>query len=175
MIKVFSVLIILLSSAAIWSQSLVMGPESVIFDPPRNRYIVSNWTGGTISLIDTLWFAADNPNRVIALDLITAETLLVAFPTISQSDDFFDSMILDTAGNAYISVDKGSEELGQIYKMRISDQTWSIFADEGIRFPQTLRFISEDNSLIINSAADNPARVSKINIADASVTHLIAS
>ncbi|MCP4704525.1 MAG: PKD domain-containing protein [candidate division Zixibacteria bacterium] len=196
--KLTITIVLILLSSSTWAQNLVVGPESVIFDEVRNRYIVANWDGGTISLIDslgrhsflatginepgglcisgdTLWFAADSPNRVLALDIITGDTLLVSLPTISTPNDFFDSIMLDTSGNAYITVCQGGNIYGQIYKMNISTLTWTIFADAGIQFPQTMRFIPEDNSLIMNSAANGPARISKINIATSTVTHLVES
>ena len=46
--------VILLVSGSVLSQGLVNGPECVTYDSAGNRYFVSNWTDGTIVVIDSL-------------------------------------------------------------------------------------------------------------------------
>ena len=180
-------------------QNLINAPESVIFDEARNRYIISNSPAGEIVILDslgrqsyffqldegtseglfisgdTLWEAASTPNRIIAYDLETGDSLLAIPDTLDGR--FFDSIALDTSGNVYVAVPRGYSypNAGWIFKCRLSDSSWSVFADYGIRFPQAMRFIPEDNSLIVSSAAVDPARLAKINIADSSVTYLTES
>lgn len=36
-----------------YAQNLLNNPESVVFDAPRDRYIVSNWGDGSIIQIDS--------------------------------------------------------------------------------------------------------------------------
>ncbi len=197
--KLTLTLIILTLTVSVWAQNLIHAPESVIFDEARNRYLVSNSPRGEIVIVDslgsqsffvqldegtseglfisgdTLWEAASTPNRIIAYDLKTGDSLLAILDTLDGN--FFDSIALDTSGNAYVAVSIGysNQDAGWIFKCQLSDSSWSIFADAGIRFPQAMRFIPEDNSLIVSSAAVDPARIAKINIADSSVANLSES
>ena len=48
-----SSLLILFSVNELCAQNLLNRPESVVFDSVYNRYLVSNWTNGSIVQIDS--------------------------------------------------------------------------------------------------------------------------
>ncbi len=188
-------LAMLLFFAIAGAQSLIDGPESVQFDEPRNRYLVSNWDNGTIVAVDslgnhsyfatgiaycggicvsgdTLWIAADFPNRVVALDLMTGDSLLVI--NVSGAD-FFDSIVLDSSGFVYVTEGSTTNEThGNIYKIKISDQSYYVYADSGIQRPQAIRFDAEENSLIFCSYSI-PSRIQKITLNDSTLSTVVES
>lgn len=170
------------------AQSLIDGPESVIFDEARNRYLVSNWMGGSIVEIDslggqkyfagdvtrsaglcisgdTLWAAANNPNRVLAFDLNTGENLINV--TIYGSV-FFDSIELDSSGFVYITDSNNPNPGGRIFRLKISDLSYIVYYDTGISRPQTMRFLPDENALIF-CTADTPGKIQKLNLTDSTL------
>lgn len=188
-------LCILLLCTSLSAEGLINGPESVEFDEARERYLVSNWNEGSIVAIDslgnqsyfitgidncggicvsgdTLWIAADFPNRIVAVDLITAEILQITYV---NGADFFDSIVRDTSGYVYVTEgSSANDEYGHIYKMKISDQSYYVYADSGICRPQAIRFDPEENALILCSVVA-PSKIQKITLNDSTLHTLVES
>ena len=193
--KLFFTLFLLLIAASIGAEGLINGPESVEFDEARNRYLVSNWNGGNIVAIDslgnhsyfktgitysggicvsgdTLWVAADFPNRVYAIDLNTAEILELIYV---YGADFFDSIVSDSSGHVYVTEGSSSSDTyGRIYKINVTDQSYYIYADSGVCRPQAIRFDAEENALIFCSIP-TPSKIQKITLNDSTLHTVVES
>jgi len=122
------------------ADGLYSGPESVVFDSLRNRYLVANYNNGSIVQVDSLWnesyfktglghalgmtIVGDtlyvSANDFIGIDLATGEIVVDIFiPAL----DHLDGM---TADDNYIYViDTG----GRIYRISLSDHSYTTLVD----------------------------------------------
>jgi hypothetical protein len=168
------------------AQNLLSAPESVVFDALHNRYLASNYNTGHIVAIDSTgnhsYFVQNNycknglhiqGNTVYAacidsgvkgFDLDTRERVMhVNIPGMINLND----ITSDSSGNLYISDVYAS----RIYKIRISDQTYSTFVDCPVQ-PNGLYFDPPNNRLIV-ATYGNPSPIQAVSLEDSSVTTLV--
>jgi len=168
------------------SQNLLNQPESVVFDSIYNRYLVSNWATGNIVEIDSnnvqsyflqnqhchagliikdsILYVACREYGVRAINLHDA-TVVFHIP-ISGAGNIND-ITSDTSGNLYVSNPTGSI----IYKISISNQTYSVLIDSGLDTPNGLFFDKENNRIIIVSYRMFTT-IQSFNLYDSSLTIL---
>ena len=74
----------------------------------------------------------------------------------------------DTSGNLYITDFYGN----RIYKIRLSDQSYSVFADDGIYYPNGIYFDARHNRLLLVSYRSY-SPIQAINLQDSTVTTIV--
>lgn len=171
------------------AQNLLLMPESVAFDSLRNRYLISNYghenivqidTGGTQSLYYDLtdWgapygnciygdtFFVSVGTAILGIDLAIDSVIMdVTMPVAERS---YDGLTTDTSGNLYV-VYTGSK----IYKIRLSDQTTSVFVGSGLApWMQDIIFDARNNRLLVVGYSSG-APIQAVSLADSSVTTLV--
>ena len=168
-------------------QNLLRAPESVVYDPTYDRYLVSNWLTGHIVAIDNQGnqtyfvqnqycknglhisgntvYAACIDQGIKGFDL--TDTSLVMHVMIDGMINLND-LTSDTSGNLYVT----DVYRSKIYKIRLSDQSCSVFADDGIYYPNGIYFDGRHNRLLLVSFR-NYSPIQAINIEDSIVTTIV--
>ncbi len=178
---VIAIFVIPLSSHG---QNLFNNPESVVFDSLYNRYLVSNCGGAGIIAIDTnnnqsiftanvtetlgLHIVGDTlygacSSGLVAIDLHTGVTLWFVKPSGSL---LLNDITSDTLGNVYIS----DSHARQLFRVKTSDQTYSLFASFGpASYPNGLLCDIENNRLLMLSSQNPNSVLYTISLEDSSV------
>lgn len=156
-----------LSSAA--GEVLLNQPESVVYDAPRNRYLVSNFADGNIVQIDAqmqqtyfdttltriaglfledgMLYVASNLEPWVGLvgyDLSTdTRTLFVPIPESTLLND----LTTDAAGNMYITDYWDTK----VFRVDLGDQSYEIFALDGLLDPNGIVYDAPQNRVIVTS------------------------
>ena len=168
-------------------QNLLRAPESVVYDSIYDRYLVSNWQTGHIVAIDNQGnqsyfvqnqycknglhiagntvYAAGIDRGIKGFDL--TDTSLVMHVMIDGMVNLND-ITSDTSGNLYVTDVYGSK----IYKIRLSDQSYSVFADDGINYPNGIYFDARHNRLLLVSFRGN-SPIQAIDLEDSTVTTIV--
>jgi hypothetical protein len=149
--------LVYIAPASAMAGGLYSMPESVVFDAARNRYLVANVGGGTIVQVDEdgtqsyfyqsdpeddLWFGgscivrdtlyvsgntSDLSQRILhGFDLVTGQ-LVVELTLPAYAGRSIDGITSDGTTYLYV-VDTG----GKIFKVKISDLSYSVFASTGL-------------------------------------------
>jgi sugar lactone lactonase YvrE len=185
---------LLLSFQNCYSQDLFNNPESVVFDAPRNRYIISNWEDGSIVQIDSngtqSYFSTELQNKYKVAGLyILNDTLLAASG---------DTLNCDTTGTGltgfniktgeivfHIPIpgiglpnDITSDNNGIIYLTdywgnklyKIENHKASVFIWENLNYPNGIMYDKEQNRLLILSVAGVNAPILAVNLPDTTLS-----
>jgi hypothetical protein len=188
-----SILIILILPQVLSSQNLLNGPSCATYDVANDRYFISNWSGGTIVIIDSdgnqSYFAQDlgivNGSLILDNTLYTASqyNFLDAWDLTSREllwrkyipgSTQLDGITADNSGYIYLT-DYNFAGVNQIYKVKISDQTTELFVSTGLdELPQDLHFDEANNRLILVSFS-SPGRITAIDLTDASLSTLVTT
>ncbi len=183
----FILLAIFFLTQAGQAQNLLSWPESMIYDESHHRYLISNYQTGDIVQIDssgTQSYFVQGGNAIQGLEIVgnvvyvgagqmvrgfdleSGEMVMdVSVPGVSNLND----VTADTSGNLYVSDVFGTK----IIKLRISDQTYSVYVDgEGINQPNGIFYDKSHNRILVCSYRAN-SPIQAINLADASVTTLV--
>jgi hypothetical protein len=169
------------------AQTWLDRPESVAFDSLRNRYLVST-IGGSVVALDTTGIIQDtfltiegmcygnciagdsfyvsNGTNIFGINMSTEEIFMdVTMPTAARS---YDGMTTDTSGNLYV-VYTG----GMIFKIRLSDHTYSPFVLAGLApSPQDIIFDARNNRLLIAGYSAN-APIQVVYLPDSSISNAV--
>jgi hypothetical protein len=173
-------------SVTIAAEGLLYHPESIVFDPPRERYLVANFDNGDIIAIDSngiqSTFASLGGNSlgsVIVGDILYITQLQTVIGLdLATATPVFD---LTIAPNPYLEglTSDGSEYLyavhdqGLIYKIRISDESVTTFT--GL-FPtlQDLVYDGANNRLLaVAFAAASP--IQAVDLDDGTVSTVVTT
>lgn len=183
-----TLLLIILISRSANSQNLLNNPESVVYDSQFDRYLVSNFGDGSIVQIDAegnqSYFSTvlprvtgihikDNVLYVVSnlapytgvygFDLPSAEMVFaVDIPGTSLLND----VDTDTSGFLYVS-DYYDHKL---YKIDIQQQTYSLFVDTILFWPNGVVFDAPNNRLLVASVEAQGRPIHAVNLEDSSVT-----
>jgi len=172
------------------AQSLLSGPQKIVIDKTRNRMLVSNFNTGDIVQIDsagiqdTFVLGADfvdgleivgdtvygvGYNRIIhAYDLETKQ-LVMNIPFAGSNNNYLSSIASDSSGHLFISCPL----LNTIYKMRISDQSYWIFAENsGLNKPNGMLLEKEKNRIVVIDDSPSPSLIHAISLNDSTVSTL---
>ncbi len=176
------------------AQNLLHSPQKIVIDVPRNRLLVSNDTiTGDIVQIDsagnqtyfvqgagfidgmeivgdTVYGVCKNRN-IKAYHLVTKQVVMdITIPGVSTK--YLSSITSDSAGHLFISCPK----LNEIYRIRISDQSWWLFAkDSGLNNPNGILLEKEKNRIVVIGDAPNPSAIFAINLTDSTVSTLMST
>ena len=179
-------LVIFFMTHAGQSQNLLSWPESMIYDQSHNRYLISNYQTGDIIQIDsngTQSYFVQGGNAIQGLEIVgnvvyvgagqmvrgfdleSAEMVMdVSVTGVSNLND----VTADTSGNLYISDVFGTK----IIKVRISDQTYSVFVDgQGISQPNGIFYDKPYNRILVCSYRAN-SPIQAISLVDTTVSTL---
>lgn len=177
---------VLFSSSAVLAQ-LLNNPESVVYDSLRHRYLVSNWNTGHMVQIDSNGvqdyfiisqhcyaglhikgdsvYVACRGDGVRGFDLETGQMFLqVDIPESNVLND----ITSDNSGFLYVS----DPNANRIFKVRISDGSYSLFVDSGVLVPNGILFDEPHNRLLLVSAR-NFSPLQAISLEDSSVTTIV--
>jgi sugar lactone lactonase YvrE len=155
-------LLLPISSSAQLSQ-----PESAVYDPPRNRYLISNYANGRIIEIDengTQSIFAPGKNSSAGLHIV-GDTLYVGCGSqgvlgynLETGEEVVDitipgSQLLndissDSSGNLYVSDPYGDK----VYRISLDDYSYSILAY--IEWPNGVLFDDDNNRLLICASTE---------------------
>ena len=182
--------IILFAPTICKAQNLLSGPQKIVIDSERNRYLVSNYNTGSLveidsagnqsyfvqaaNFIDGLEIVGDtvygvgSNGRIRAYDLVTKQ--LVMDLTITGSNtNYLSSVTSDSSGHLFISC----PNLHIIYKLRISDQSFWIFAENnGLNRPNGILLEKEKNRIVVINDSPSPSKINAISLGDSTVSNL---
>jgi hypothetical protein len=175
------------------SQNLLNGPQKIVIDTPRNRLLVSNYDSGNIvqidyagnqtnfvkdaGFVDGLEIVGDtvygvgNDRKIRAYNLITRQLVMdVTLP--GNTNNYLSSITSDSAGHLFISC----PELNIIYKVRISDHTYWVFAqNNGLNRPNGILLEKEKNRIVVINDSPGQASIHAISLEDSTVSMLIST
>ncbi len=189
----FIALTVLLLPALSSGQTTVTvdSPEHATYDVANDRYLVCSFYGGAVVSIDNEGTTADfitglgraYANHIVgdivyvtcgqfyvrAYDLTTGDMLWFKYiPGANQ----LDGLTADNDGYLYI-VD--AAETGEIFRLKISDQTVESFVSGGLpTFPQDIIFDEANNRLLL-AGFTGGAPILAIDLTDASITSLVTT
>ncbi|MCX6162407.1 MAG: T9SS type A sorting domain-containing protein [Ignavibacteriae bacterium] len=177
------------------SQVRTTTPECVAYDSISNRYFVSCLMSGKIIAIDSLgnmsifksglgyasgckvhgnviYVSTMSTKYVKGFDLSTGNQVMnIYIPTAHQ----LDGMTTDTAGNLYVADYDYSQTNDQIFKIRLSTQSYSVFVPAGhglAGMPQDIFYDKPNNRLIIVSASIS-SPIQAISLTDSAVSNIL--
>ena len=147
--------------------NLLNNPESVVYDAPRDRYLVSNWADGNIVAIDSagvqsyfntqmdqaaglhivgdVVYAASTEGSltgVVGFDLETGTMVSVA--DITEKELLND---ITSDGSEYLYVTDCDADV--IYRVNLSDMDYTVLVDEGLGYPNGILFDEALNRLLV--------------------------
>jgi len=171
--------------------NLLNQPESVVYDSLYNRYLVSNWGDGNIieinfsgehnyfnteldqaaglHIVDTVLFVAssDGSNTgIIGIDLATGE---IAFDADIIEKQLLNDITSDTSGNLYVT----DCEADIIFKVRLSDSTYSTFVESGLGYPNGVLFDKLNNRLLVLNGELPGGPIVAVDLVDSSLTTIV--
>ena len=183
-------LIILIDPNVNKAQSLLNGPQKIVIDGMRNRLLVSNYNTGDLIQIDS--FGVLTPfvlgadirdgleiigdtiygvglNRIIhAYDLETKQQVMNVHIE-GSNGNYLSSIASDSSGHLFVSCPL----LNTIYKMRISDQLYWIFAENnGLNKPNGILLEREKNRIVVIDDSPSPSQIHAVSLIDSTVTTL---
>ena len=180
----WTVIVIVLMTTSIWGQSYFSGPENATFDYANDRWLISNYSSGTVVEIDRYgrmkYFITGRPNcdaaaicdntfytgshdHLAGYDLTTKE---LVFELAVPEAALLNCMVADTSGYLYIT----DGMPGKIYKVNTSDGTYSVFVDGAIQLPVGLYCDTTNNRLLVASTPAELAMIYAVDLADSSVS-----
>ena len=191
-IVVLSGLLLCLISTNGYTQNLLNGPQKIVIDAQRNRLLVSNANTGDLVQIDSagnqsyfvreadfidgmeivgdIVFGVGNNRKIRAYNLLTRQLVLdLTLP--GKPDNYLSSITSDSAGCLFISC----PQLNEIYRMRISDHLYWVFAsNNGLNKPNGILLEKDKNRIVVIDDSPN-STIHAINLADSSVSSLYST
>lgn len=187
------ILLIILSVACSYAQTLLSGPQKIVVDAKRNRLLVSNYNTGDIVQIDSagnqsyflqnagfvdgLEIVGDTVygvgnNRVIKAYHLDTKQPVMNITISGLSSNYLSSIISDSSGFLMISC----PNLNTIYKLKISDGFYWIYAqNNGLNKPNGMLLEREKNRIVVIDDSPEPSLIHAINLLDSSVSTLYTS
>jgi DNA-binding beta-propeller fold protein YncE len=191
-IRVLIGLLVTLMPSNGYAQNLLNGPQKIVIDTKRNRLLVSNANSGDLIQIDSAGnqtyfvkgagfvdgmeivgdtvYGVGNNRKIKAYNLVTKKPVL-DFTLQGSPSDYLSSIAYDSTGHLLISCPL----LNEIYKMRISDLSYWVFAkDNGLIKPNGILMEKEKNRIVIID--DSPdSKIHTVSLADSSVSTLYST
>ena len=173
------------------SQNLLNNPESIVYDSLYNRYLISNWGDGNIIEIsnsgehnffnteldqaaglhivgNVVYVASSNGSNtgIIGIDPATGG---IVFDVDIIEKQLLNDITSDTSGNLYIT----DCEADKIFKVRISDMTYSTFVESGLGYPNGVLFDKPNNRLLVLNGELPGGPIVAIDLADTILTTVV--
>jgi sugar lactone lactonase YvrE len=169
------------------AQNLLQAPESVVYDSQHHRYLASNYGTGHIVAIDSQgqqsYFVQNqycrnglhiSGNAVYAACIDQGIRGFNLDDAALVADVYIEGMVnlndiaSDTSGNLYVSDVYGS----RIYRIRISDYSYTTFVDCGDTPPNGIYFDAPHNRLLVASFMIS-APIMQVNLRDSSMIEVV--
>jgi sugar lactone lactonase YvrE len=182
------VLAILVSNLPIYAQNLLNNPESVVYDSLHERYLVSNFGDGSIvamtsdgtqsyfdttltriaglCLKDNVVYAAANLQPYVGIYGFDINTGNMVFSVDIPSVGLLNDPDVDTSGFLYVT----DYYDHKIFKVDLANQTWSLFVDSVLDWPNGLIFDKHNNRLLVLSVNAPGRPLHAVNLIDSTVT-----
>jgi hypothetical protein len=188
--KLSLLLLLVLSLHICNAQSLLKGPQKIAIDTKRNRLLVSNYGSGDIIQIDNkgiqsyflkdadfvdgieivgdVIYGVGENRRIIGYDLESSRQVLnLTIP--GDPDQYLSSLCSDSTGHLLISC----PGLNEIYRLRLSDQTYWVFAKgNGLNKPNGILLEKEKKRIVVIDDSPSPALIHAISLTDSTVSTL---
>ncbi|MCK4663215.1 MAG: VCBS repeat-containing protein [Bacteroidales bacterium] len=171
--------------------NLLNNPESVVYDSVFNRYLVSNCGDGSIVEIDSLGQQSYfNTELTVSVGMhIVGDTLFVSsdegeysgivgfllstgeivFYVNIVEKQLLNDITSDLDGNLYVT----DSDANKIYKVRISDMTYTTFVNSGLGWPNGIMYdMTNDRLLVLSCGLPNRPIIS-INMEDSTVSTVV--
>jgi len=185
------IIIILLIPTLFQAQNLLNNPESVVYDSIYKRYLVSNCGDGNIIQIDSSG-QQDYFNTELTYTLglhIVGDTLFVSsnegiysgivgfllstgeiiFHVDIPEKQLLNDITSDLSGNLYVT----DCDADKIYKVSISEKTYTTFIDSGVGYPNGILYDFTQNRLLVLNCLLPKRPLISINIDDASISTIV--
>jgi sugar lactone lactonase YvrE len=179
-----------MSSLAVCQNYLVQ-PESVVYDEVNERYLVSNWGNGNIiqiekdcitqsifnsqltcagglEIVGNTVYAASNSTPVHGVAGFDLTTRTMNFSVDIDGLALATDLTSDNSGYLYLS----DVTSNRVYKISISEQTYTTFVSSGLSDPNGLLFDEDDNRLLVCSNGDN-SPIQAISLTDSTVSVVV--
>ena len=172
-------------------ENLLNNPESIVYDSSHNRYLVSNWADGNIVGINSwgqqayfnteleqaaglhivgniLYVASSNGSNtgIIGFDLSSGT---IVFDVDITEMQLLNDITSDTSGNLYIT----DCEADKIFKVNISNMTYSIFVESGLGYPNGIYFDKSNNRLLVLNGELPYNPIIAVNLTDSSTSTVV--
>ncbi len=171
--------------------NLLNNPESVVYDAPRDRYLVSNWGDGNIVAIDSagvqsyfntqmdqaaglhivgdVLYAASTEGSltgIIGFDLETGINVSVA--DIAEKELLND---VTSDGSEYLYVTDCDADA--IYRVRLSDMDYTVLVDEGLGYPNGIIYDQALNRLLVLNGGLTGRPLLAIDLATTEISEVV--
>ena len=195
-IRIIAIISLFLICGTVSAQNYLNGPECVDFDEINNRYIVSSWRSGALISMDTAGnqtvfldlpgnllgnvikdslLYVSNGRNILCFNLNTSESVFTLFIPDSRQ---MDGMTVDSSGFLYVVDWSDSGTIpAQIFKIDLSDNSYSIFANSSAGLATRLQDViydHEHNRLLVGGFTPN-APVQAVSLADSTVSDLVVT
>ena len=187
-------LFIFLASTSLQTQNLLNNPESVVFDPSQNRYLVSNWADGDGNIVqidgngvqsyfstvlagqfkiaglymfhDTLLAASGvaSDAGLTGFDLSTGDTL---FHIVLPDIGLPNDITSDSNGIIYVTDYWGSK----LYK--IENRVPSVFISQGLLNPNGIYYDAQNHQLLILSVTGSNSPILAVDPESATISTVV--
>ncbi len=171
--------------------NLLNNPESVVYDPPRFRYLVSNWGDGNIIAIDSLGiqspfntdmdqaaglhivgdivYAASTYGSVTGIIGIDLETGIRILTMDIPKKNLLNDITSDGSEYLYVT----DSEANRIYSVRLSDMTYSVLVDSKLGYPNGIIFDESNNRLLVVNDELAGGPILAVDLADTTVSLVV--
>ena len=183
-------IIVLLVPTICKAQNFFSGPQKIVIDAERNRLLVSNYNTGDLIQIDSsgtqtpfvlgadyrdgLEIVGDTIYGVGSNRIIHAYNLVTKQPVMNvhiegTNNNYLSSVASDSLGHLFISCPM----LNTIYRMRISDQSYWIFAENnGLNKPNGILLERENDRIVVIDDSPSPSLIFAISLIDSTISTL---
>ncbi|MCD4795294.1 MAG: T9SS type A sorting domain-containing protein [Bacteroidales bacterium] len=189
--KFYLIISFTLISVIGFSQNLLNNPESVVYDSISDCWFASNWGDGNIVRID-------NSGQQTYLSEVLSSTagLHIVGDTVFVSSNLGDSLgvvgFLLTTGEPvfYANIPEkvllnditGDQsgylyvtdcEADKIYKVRISDETYTTFVNSDLGYPNGILYDTPNDRLLVTNCTLPNGPIKAVNMADSTVSTVV--
>lgn len=183
---IITLLLIALAEFAVCQQVLM--PESVVYDAPRNRYLIS-----TINNTDIFIYDGTSPYGTFVSGLGSPRGMTIVGNNLYIADDKYVKGYNLATGvqimNLYISGSSSLHDIvsdsnqylyvtdrgnNLIIRVNYKNNTYSTFISSGLKFPDALLYDGANNRLIVCSDTAN-SKILSINLSNATVSTIITT
>ena len=192
---IFIIFTILVMACIIEAQDLLDEPQKIVIDSDRDRLLVSNFGNGALvqidsdgiqddfipnagfvdgmDIVDNVVYGVGDDCTFMAYDLDTEEQLFnITFPGSGNPANYLSSVVSDSTGHLFISC----PNLDTIYRFRISDQSFWVFAqDNDLNRPNGICFERENNRIVVIDDSSFGSIIHAISLSDSTVTTLMTT
>ena len=171
--------------------NLLNNPESVVYDSVYDRYLVSNCGDGNIIQIDQLGnqnyfstelsytlglqivgdtlFAASNEGEYSGVTGFLLSTSEIVFQVDISEKELLNDITYDQAGNLFVT----DCDANKIFKVQISDESYSTFVDSGVGYPNGILYDKPNNRLLVLNCLLPNRPISAVSLDNATVTTIV--